>query len=335
MGEVVFRKNQYGLEVTKGTAVPATAMWPGVVRLPADRKPVFPKYVTGTRGAAIISQVNQYLVDGLMLESPEGGMVFEKLPLVFSIGLKGGVTAAEVTPAQGDYGWAFTPSLTASNTPDAITLETGDDVEQYEVEYVMAKRIRLGGKIGQNEGVTCEVECFGRQVSDSAFTAALTPGTLTPMTANLVKMWIDANWAALGTTQKTGLLREWNLEILTGYHFKFMADGQLYFSSHGEGVIDALLTMVYEGNTAADTEWDAFRAQTSRAIRIKVEGPVIGTGTANSLTIDLFGRYEEIVPMAQESEGNSLHTAVFHAISDNLATPHLIGVTVVCDSNAI
>ncbi len=333
MGEKVFVKNQYGKEVTRGTAVAASAMWPGILKMPTDRKPVFPEYMTGRRIRSINSQINQYLVDGGTLSMEQ--MVFEKLPMLFLGGIKGGVTATETTPSQTDYAWAFGPSLTAANAPNAFTFETGDETQAYEMEFAMFKRIKFAAAMGQDAGVSCEAEFFARQISGSTFTSSLTPGTLTPMVANKSKIYIDTTWANLGVTQKTNLVKSWDLEILTGLHPKFMADGTLYFSTYGEGYIDAILTMVMEGNTTADSEWDAFRAETNRAIRVLVEGPQIGSGVVNKMQVDLFGRWEEIQPLGQEEDGNNLHVGIFHMMDDNQATPHAIDINVVCDSNVV
>ena len=333
MGEKVFGKIQYGKEVTKGTAVVATAMFPGQIVVPSDRKVMFPRYATGRKSGAIASQINQYLVDGATLGMEAA--VFEKLPLFFSCGLKGNITATEVTAGQADYLWAFAPTLTAAGTYDALTIEYGDDTEQYEVEFCMFRSIKISGKVGADEPVKVEGTFFGRQISDSAFTAALTPGTLTPMIANSVKIYIDSTWATLGSTIKSGLLREYSIEIITGLHPKFMGDGQLYFSTYGEGELACIADFKFEGNSEADAQWDAWRAQTNRAIRLLIEGPQIGSGEKNKLQIDMFGKWEDVHPLDSEEEGNNLHSAVLNCMDDNQATAHILDVNVICDSNAI
>lgn len=320
MGERVFSLVQYGVEVTKGTAVAATAIWPGTVRVPADRKPTFPRYSTGRRSGPITSQVNQVLADGITLAME--GVASEKLPILFNLFLKGGVTAAAGS-------WTYDPTLTAAGTYDAITLEYGDDTEQYEIEYCMCRRLRISGRLGADEGVNVEAELYGRQISVSSFTTPLSLGTLTPLVANVSKIYINDTWATLGSTQKTGLLREFDIELLNGLHPKFMADGTLYFSSYGEGDLSVLATFVYEGNSDADTEYDKFIAQSARAIRLE-----IGSAT-EGLVLDMYGKYEEIIPLGSESEGNNLHTAVFHSMDDNQATPHVLKAVVKTAATAL
>lgn len=313
MGERVFTKSQYGAEATKGTAVAATAIWPGTVNVPPDHKVKMLKPVTGRRGGSVISSVAQLLIDPLIMRMDQ--IYIEKLPLMFLMLLDGSVTAALGK-------WTFSPSLTAAGTYKSITLEYGDDTQAYEAEYVMARSLRLTGKTGDDGFVSAELNCFGRQETKTTFTAALTTGTLTPLIANLTSLWIDSTWATLGTTQKTGLLREFDIEITNEVHPKFMGDGQLYFSSYGEGELDFNGTLVFEGNAAAVAEYDAWDAQTARAMRL-----LIGDGT-NGLQLDLFGKYETIQPIGREQDGNNLHIAVISGMDDNQATPHKLAVTV-------
>ncbi len=94
-------------------------------------------------------------------------------------------------------------------------------------------------------------------------------------------------------------------------------------------------TLTFEGNADADTLWDAYYAETAKALRLQILGSQIGTGENHSLTIDTFGMFEEVIPLGDEKDGNNLHTAIFHGISDNQATPHLLGVKVSTDINEI
>jgi hypothetical protein len=333
MGERAFTKVQYGKEVTRGTAVVATKIWPGTISVPVDRQPVFPEIATGRRARAQAGVINQLLVDGYTLTAEN--CPYQALPFIFSMGLKGGVTASETTPSQADYLWDFTPSLTAANAPNGFTVEYGDETQAYEMEYSLARSIKIAGKMGDNAGVSVEAECFARQITATTFTGALTLPALEFMVANLTKVWIDSTWATLGTTQKTGLLQDFSIEILTGLHPKFLGEAHKYFDVHGEGFIDAMATFTLEGAAAADAIFDDFQAGTKRAIRLQTIGSTIGTGTTYALTINMFGQWESVVPISSEKNGNNLHAAVFHILDDNQATPHSLGVTVTTNGNAV
>lgn len=334
MGEKVFIKNQYGKEDTNGTAVAATNMLLGQVAMGKDREIRFPEDTLGIRARSNRSVTEQIHAGDIRLSFPEGAY-FEALPVILSIGVKGNVTAVEQTAGEGDYLWDHTPDLEAANTPDSITLETGDDVQAYEIEYVLARRIVIEGNVGEDAPVTVEVECFGKQITPTTFTGSLSRPTVDAMIANLAKFYIDSTWATLGNTQKTGLLRKYRIEILTGVHPKFHAEGVKTMTSHAESVIDVMWALTFEGNSDADVIFDAYQAETAKALRLLIEGSQIGTGEKHSLKIDTYGKFEEVIPMGDEQEGNNLHTAIFHGISDNESTPHMLGVQVVTDIGTI
>ena len=336
-GEMVFNKIQYGKEVktTHGTAVPATGIFPGAIKVGTDRKIVYPQEPIGNRALTQRSVIYQLLTEGVSLSMTDS--IFQKLPFLCSMVLKGDITAAEQTGGQADYLWDFTPSLTAANIPDSTTIEFGDDTQAYEMEYCIGKSIKFSGKLGSNEAVKVEIpDLFARQISTCSFTAALSLAAGEPIVANNTQFTLDSTWATLGTTAKAGVLREWSVEIKTGNHPNFSAGNTgKFFYNHSEGRIESLWTLVFEGNATADAIWDDFRAQTERALRISVAGAQIGSGATHSLIIDGFGTFEEVIPLSQEADGNNLHAAIFHTYSDAEATPHSVGVQVTTSVNAI
>jgi hypothetical protein len=285
------------------------------VKVPPDRKPDHPTEQSGSRIGSRRTVIKQILVDGITMTMDAAQ--FQALLMVFGIGLKGGVSGSAVTGGGNDYLSTFTPDWAAANSPATISLETGDNVQAFEIDYVMAKRITISGKIGADEFCKVEVECFGKETTTTTFTASLAPENGEFMLANLTKVWIDNNWALLGTTQKTDLLREYSIEILTGNHPKFMAAGAKTFQTFGEGRPELAMTLTFEGNTDANTLFAGYQAGTEYAVRLMIEGGVTGVGYTNhSLTIDAFGTFDEVVPMASEDNGNNLSTGVFIAAGD-------------------
>ncbi len=332
MGEKVFNLIQYGLESAHGTPVPATDKWPGKIKVPTDRKPKYPEESLGIRSRAQRSVIYQLLADGIDLSMDDS--VFQKLPMLLSMALKGAITPVEQSVGEGDYLWDFTPSLTGSNAQDSITLEFGDDTQAYESEYCLAKSVKFSGKMGGDEAVKVSASLFGKQITPTTFTPSLALAKGEPIIANMVKIYIDGTWATLGTTNMTGLMIDWSTEIINGLHPKFRG-GSLSYSSHGEGYLDMLTTFTFEGNSDADAIFDAFRAKTEKAIRISVEGAAIGDGDPHSLIIDGFGTFEDVVPLGSEQDGDNLHTAVFHTYADLESTRHQLAVQVTTDSNSL
>jgi len=318
MGTSVLRKMQYGKEATHGLAVAASKMLPvSVPPIKPDRKPTYPREDIGVLADAVRSYVSGRLVkDSLKWDTA----YFQLLPLLFSCGIRGGITPTETTALQGDYAWDHTPYLDGtSNTQDSVTMERGDDGFEVETEYVMFDRIKLSGEINQDGGdssLKIEADYFGRQNTVTAFTAGLSIPALNPINAKLARLFIDTTWAGVGVTEKTNTLRAFDVEFLTGLHPKFHGSGNEYFDNHGEGAMAVLGAFTFEGNANAADIFTAWNAQTLQVLRLKAEGPQIGTGAKHLLQVDLSGTWEQVIPLASESNGNNLWTAVLHGFYD-------------------
>ena len=329
-------KFQYGKETTRGTAVAAAKILAGaqIKGVPLDRKLAFIPDALGVKARSTRAEIYELLVEDT-LSIPAA--YFQILPMLFLCGLKGGVTATETTPAQSDYAWDFTPSLTAVNAPDTITLEMGDDVQAYEAEFTMFRRLKVSGELAQDGGdspVSIEADYFARQITPTTFTGALSLPTMTTMNAKLGRLYKDALWANKGTTELTSLLRAFEFEIITGMHPKFLGSANKYFDTYGEGFIDAMLTLTLEGAAAADTIYDEYQAGTAKAYSLKINGPTIGTGVAHKLQLDIWGRPEMVEPLSAESEGNNLHQVLIHGEYDTTGAA-ICDVDVITNSNSI
>lgn len=320
MGELALTKYQVGKQSSFGTAVAATRKFYGTVVVPKDRTTSFPDDQSGSRGKARRGVVYQVHVDGIKMVAASFQDVLPLLKASFK-----DATGSEVTASQGDYLYNFSPSLTAANSPKALTLEYGDDVQAYEIEDVLGTELRFVGKIGQNAGATVEMTAFGKQISTSTFTS-LSESSLEDMVANMAKIYVDSSWAGLGGTQKTDILREWDVRILTGLHPKFHGNSKMH-TTYAEGHVEVMASFVFEGNANADTEWDNWRAGTARAIRLELPGSVIGSGTPHKLAIDMHGQWEEIVPLAQTQNGNNLHAAILHGYMDSSGNMLAVNLT--------
>lgn len=336
MGSQMFVKNQYGIETVKGTAVPATKRFLGTANVPKDREPVHPPYTLAQRVMSHSTEIYQLLADPVTLEMADG--YYQALPMFFDITLKGAVTPTEVTTAgagAGDWLWDFTPVLTAAAVPDTITLEVGDNDQNYEIEYLMGKKITFDFALGDASAVKVSMEAFGRQVTKSTVTAGIAAPAVTSIIADTAKFYVDSTWATLGNTQKTGLLRSGSIEIATGNHPKFLGSGNKYFDTFGEGYLEVTGSFVLEGGAEAVTKWDDFAAGTARAIKLSFTGPAIGVGTNHSLILNMYVAFDEVIPLSGFADGNTLYAVTFSGISDNQATPHMVGATVTTNMAAI
>lgn len=324
MGSEMYVKNQYVKEATRGTPIATTKRWLGTINVPKDREPYHGPYTLGQRARSFSTEILQLLADPITLATPAGAY-YQALPLLYGMTLKGGVTPTEVTPSQNDYLYDWTPSLTAAAAPDTATLQVGDNDQCYQIPYVMGKTIDLSWASGENKPAEISCEAFGQFVSKSTFTASILPLPINLINGNSAKIWIDSTWATLGTTPKTGLMRSGQIQIATGNHPK-PPSGQNYFSNYGEGFLEVSGSFVFEGGADAIARWDDFAAGTHRAVRVSFTGPQIGTGTNYSLIYDMFVAFDEVIPLSGFAEGNTLYAVTFMGISDNLATPKMLGV---------
>jgi len=209
--------------------------------------------------------------------------------------------------------------MTAENAPDTITLEVGDNTDAYEIEYVMLERLKFSGIVAQDTAespVAIEADYFGRQVTKTSFTGAITAPSVTNMHGGLSRIYADPAWADRGTTEITNILRAWEVEIMTGFHPKFFGSANRFFDVHGESFIDVMVTLTFEAGASADAEFDLFKAGTKQSVSIQVLGPDIGVGDPNSLVLNVAGAYESVIPLSEEDRGNNIHTAVFHSLYD-------------------
>lgn len=331
-------KIQYGKESTRGTAVAATkVLFAAPMAIDPDRKPVYYKDGTGLRVNAHNSKIYQRMVRNTLRFDSQHPLYFQALPMLFSCGIKGNVTATETTGGQGDYLWSHTPTLNASNAPDALTIEGGDDTQAFECEYSMFERYKISGQVSQDGGdapVTAEADFFGRQWSPVSFTGSLALTTPTYMNSKLSRLYIDTAWASVGSTEKTNILRAFDIEILSGVHPKSFGSANEYFDSFGESDYELMLTFDLEGNSDADAIWDAYLAQTFQVLRFVINGPQIGTGTTYAMTLDVGGTWEYATPVSSEDRGNNITKAMFRSKYDATGAK-LFQLSETVNSNAI
>jgi hypothetical protein len=336
MGERKLSKYQFGIESTRGTAVAATRIIGADIKaVPKDRVWEAVMHADGSRVNANRKRNDELFVKDALTIS-QG--YFQIIPMLGICSLDGTISPAEQTPSQSDYLWAIAPSLTAANDPDTITLECGDDTQAYEIEYVMFDSLKFSGEIaqaGESSPVSIEAGYFGRQVTPTTFTAAQSLHSgLTLMNAKLARLYSDTTWAGIGGTELTSLLRGFELEIMIGNHAKFMGSANKYFTTHGEGEISAILTLALEGGSSADTLFDLFQAGTERALRLDINGPQIGSGVNYQFRADIWGFFEDIVPLGGESAGNNLHTAVIRSVKD-VTSSNMLACQVITNNNTV
>lgn len=319
-------KVQYGKESTRGTAVAADTMILGEVKFTPDRTPVIPEDQIGLNVNGYRAVLGGKLVNNT-LNIPRG--YFQILPLLFSMFMKGNVTPAEQTTDQDDYLWDFTPDLDETNAPDTITLEFGDGVQAFENEYVMGEKLSISGTVPQEGGdaaVKLALDFFGRQNTKTTFTASLAKPVVNELSGYLARLYVDDTWAGVGTTEKTNILRAFDIEMIGGKYPQFHGGQVLTFDSFGEGKISGMCTLTLDTGTAAIALYDAIG--TMKVFKLLLEGPAIGTGENHTLDLAFSGMIMDPKPGDSKDKETSLTTVqiefVYDPTGDKIVVPKVI-----------
>lgn len=318
MGERALSYVQWGIESTPGTAVAATRRLAAEIQgIPLDRRWEPVRHADGTRDEASEFRNDTYLVEST-LRFPQG--YFQCLPGIFQCLLDGTITPAEQTASQADYLWAVAPSFTAANAPDTLTIEAGDNVQFFEMEFCQFRSFKLSFQIpsdGSPAPVAIEADFFARQVTPTTVTAGQTLHTgMQLINGALARLYLDSAWGSIGTTEKA-ILRGGEIEIRAGNHPKQFGSANKYFTTVGEGLIGAMVTLDIEGDSNADAIYDLYQAGTIQALRLAFNGPQIGSGANYQAEFDFMGQFVEVVPLNEDRDGNNLHRAVFAMKKDS------------------
>lgn len=309
---------QYGVEnpAAHGTAVAADSRFVGEFSMGfvPDSQPIIPKDDLGlkVKGFRAVETTGKVVMGTLNIPR----MYFQALPWVFSHLIKGGVTPAEQTTDQDDYLWSFVPSLTASNTLDSSTVERGDSVQAFEIEYLMLDRAKFTITLPQDGGdaaVTFEAGFFGRQNTKTTFTASVAIPTVHELNSLLAKFYVDSSWATIGNTEKTGILRQIEIEILNGVYPPWNG-GSLLFGTPEEGLFSILWTLTLVNGAEAIALFDA--KGDIKFVKMLLEGPAIGTGDNHSLDIQACVAVMEVIPGASKDKETSLTTVMLEGVYD-------------------
>lgn len=339
-GQSGLRLFPYGKETTKGTLAAATGKLlinePDTIK--ADHVTDQIKDMDGGRANTTRSMVyTRYVEDTLKISRG----YFQALPIIFSIGLKGGVTPVEQTASEGDYLWDFSVSLTEDNDPDAIAIWLQDNITQVERHYVMAKMITETFTIPQGQGnanYEVSMDYFARQNVIGSPQTGLSDPSVETINSKLMRLYIDSLWADLGTTPKDGILRKATIQTITGIHATFNGGQNLYFDKHEEGLIGVTAAFTFERNATSQAiiakALSSGGAKTPEALRFEVEGGQIGAGVNHKLTGDFFGYWDQYVGWAEEADGTLLDTVTFVGQKDPVSG-NMLKRSVITDINSI
>jgi hypothetical protein len=305
-GVEVFSRINFGKETTKGTAVARTRRFYGVAAGNLDIGDQWNFHETENRGSRV--RVSAH-TPTLTREMPKvklqdiDGIGYDDLVLPLSIGFQGGRTGVG---GAADKTWTFTQPGTGSGAYESMSVDIGDDIQNYILDYVMPTRWQLSTDFGGKTHF--EADCFAQQVVKGAASA---PAEINPILipSDLWTVKFAGTFAGLaGASVQTNFLRTWSLEYLTGITPRWYMDGNMFLGQHVETDIAATVSLEVESTALAVSEFvDKYRAGTLDYMRLKATGPALG-GTNYSLQIDMPLYWNEPKPLSSVDEGVNLYT---------------------------
>lgn len=284
-----FRKWQFGVEATSGTAVAATYN-PLVQGHPT----------TNTMWEDIPHDANQFESKILPIKTGEdyslpltGGAFFQGLPFWFLGIIKGGVTPTGATAKT----WTFTPSQTTDDM-DTYTAEYGSNIHAWRGKFVVLRELEL--TMPDTGGMwDMSIDALGQSFGSNTFTSSGSVDIDTqpsPLLGAFTKVYIDDTAVGIGGTQITGALRRGSIRFAWEEVEKKILSGNGYdYDAVGRGMRTTEVTLTFEQTTQSRSEVLQYlknhvTVPSMRYVRLTVDGNII-TGGREKLTLDLPGTW--------------------------------------------
>lgn len=319
-------KLQMGIETTAGTLVAADTV------IVADSGGTFTpeidrQAITDVHG--VLAEVDDLDVRKGSLLSVTHSLDYEQVLIPLVTGLKGVTTPTGVGP----YTWTVTPAVSAPEALSAATFEvsfTDGTTRHLEREFGYGTCSHMAISSTFNAPATITADYFGRAPQTSTFTGALTELSRELIPGSSFGVYIDGTWAGLGTTQKSGLVRSFTLDLLTGAAPKYTLDARSDLDMGGltRGMVTGTLELVMEYSADGDAEYDAWESKTRRFISLEATG----SGTRS---LKLQGCFEYTTPPAFSVEEGLRLVTLTGALRYDPTSTNVVSAEVVNDLSGI
>lgn len=291
-GLVALSGMQRGIETTSGTAVAATAIQPilgGWLHEIVERQ--FPEE---QRYSLIAAYRNFAVKNFVELQGITIAPTFTDLAWWGSLFWKGLATGSPRKPAGSGptntsvYTYTHTPTI-ASDDLNTATLEVGDDVQNFQVPFVLGDNIALTW--APNAGLTCSMDLLGQRAIPQSKTAALSVVGDEDINGALATITVDTS--TIGSTSLNTLI-EANVRWANAWSHEFVLDGNLYpRGAHRSRVKQVMIdaTFLFSSSTEYTSIYENSGIGTPRKIRISNAGTTIASSspsTARNLQVDVY-----------------------------------------------
>lgn len=277
---------QVGKETTPGTTVAATRRMYWDVdgsNFGRERAPRPHRFATASRDNLRAFTLGPTVVSGKIKVPLSASEIVELLLM----GIKSGVTPTTpggTTPRL----WTFTPGTTL----EPATIEWYDGARGWDIGGCYVDKLKFSGSADGEAMV--EADVFGLNMAVATPTGSLTERVPDFIEGWETKLWVDAFAGTPGTTQKTGELINWSVEISNGLERKYFANNSINAAAVVIDQIEVKANLTYEASSAeAATEFANWDAATKRLVRLDFgNNEVIETTYKKFVTIDLPGAWD-------------------------------------------
>lgn len=319
-GELWRSQFQIGKETTAGTTVAATRKMyfkTDGSKLMRERDPRPHRFATGSRDNVRALTLGPIKAGGSVALPLSASEIIELLLM----GINGGVTP---TGAGTPKVWTFVPGTSL----DPATLEWYDGARGWESGGVYVTKLKFAGSV--TDEATVEAELFALNMEQTTITAGLSERTPDFIEGWETSLYIDAFEGTPGTTQVTGTLINWEVEIDNQLARKYFAANTLNSGAIPMGELEIKAKLTFEASAAAAaTEFSNWDAATKRLVRLEFgQNEVIDGSDKKFVTVDVPGAWDA-VDLGGDDEGTRTYEMSLQYIYD---PTNAFGLQIVCQN---
>lgn len=304
-GELWLQQWEIGVETTPNTPVASTRLmyFTPESKLTRERAARPHRFATGTRDNVRAFTLGPQMVGGTLAMPLSASEIVEFLLMT----LNGTVTPTGATARL----WTFTPGTTL----DFTTLRWHDGARPWRASGVYGNKLKISGNVKEQTTVECEV--MGMSLAQQALTGGLTARTPDFIEGWETRLYIDAFGGTAGSTQVTGTLINWEVEIDNQLAAKHFAENTNAVQAVTVGELEVKAKLLFEAAPAAAlTEFNNWDAATRRLVRLYFGNNVLISGSDYYfVTVDIPGAWEA-VDLGQTDENTRAYELSLQYIYD-------------------
>lgn len=316
-GIKALRVAQLGMETTAGTAVAATTVWRGEAGDITDESDI--RSVAVDDGNFIPAH-NQYEASvGATWAPPETEATFENITYILAGSIEN-ITSGTVDTGGSGYIYQYDVNTSSAQTPKTFTVEVGNNVQAFEVEYSFVEEWSLTG--AQQEPLMIAPTWRGRQKQKATFTAGQSViASQEEILFSMGTLYLDDT--TIGNEAQANVWLGFSMTVNPGVQAIWTGDGAAtpYFSTIKKIMpeITGEITLEHDDTYGSD-EYDAADAQQLRYMRMLFEGSALTTAGSSysnkTFQFDASIEYTD-VPSVEETDGDDTITLPWRAVQGN------------------